>query len=106
MNWMILFVAGLFEIGWAIGLKYTEGFTKFWPTVATVLSMIISLGLLGIAMKSLPVGTAYAVWVGVGAVGTAILGIILLGEASNPMRLLSLLLIIAGIIGLKLASPA
>jgi quaternary ammonium compound-resistance protein SugE len=106
MSWMILFVAGLFEIGWAIGLKYTEGFTKFWPTVATVLSMIISLGLLGIAMKSLPVGTAYAVWVGVGAVGTAILGIILLGEASNPMRLLSLLLIIAGIIGLKLASPA
>lgn len=106
MNWMILFVAGLFEIGWAIGLKYTEGFTKFWPTVATVLSMIISLGLLGIAMKSLPVGTAYAVWVGVGAVGTAILGIILLGEASNPMRLLSLLLIIVGIIGLKLASPA
>jgi quaternary ammonium compound-resistance protein SugE len=106
MNWMILCVAGLFEIGWAIGLKYTEGFTRFWPTVGTVLSMIISLGLLGIAMKSLPVGTAYAVWVGVGAVGTAILGMVLLGESANPMRLISLLLIIAGIIGLKLASPA
>ena len=106
MNWMILFVAGLFEIGWAVGLKYTEGFTRFWPTVGTALSMIISLGLLGMAMKSLPLGTAYAVWVGVGAVGTAILGIVLLGESANPMRLLSLLLIIAGIIGLKLASPA
>jgi quaternary ammonium compound-resistance protein SugE len=106
MNWFILAVAGLFEIGWAIGLKYTEGFTRFWPTVGTVLSMIISLGLLGIAMKSLPVGTAYATWVGVGAVGTAILGIILLGEPANPLRLVSLGLIVAGIVGLKLASPA
>lgn len=106
MNWFILVVAGLFEIGWAAGLKYTDGFTRLWPTVGTVLSMIISLGLLGIAMKSLPVGTAYAVWVGVGAVGTAILGIVLLGESANPMRLLSLSLIVAGIVGLKLATPA
>lgn len=105
MNWMILVTAGLFEIGWAIGLKYTDGFTKFWPTVGTVLAMIISLGLLGVAMKTLPVGTAYAVWVGVGAVGTAILGIILLGESANIARLLSLALIVMGIIGLKLATP-
>lgn len=106
MNWFILFVAGLFEIGWAVGLKHTEGFSRLWPTVGTVLSMIISLGLLGIAMKSLPVGTAYAVWVGVGAVGTAILGIVLLGESASLMRLLSLGLIIAGIVGLRLATPA
>ena len=104
MNWFILVVAGLFEICWAIGLKYTEGFTRLWPTVGTVLSMIMSIGLLGVAMKSLPVGTAYAVWVGVGAVGTAILGIVLLGESASPMRLLSLGLIVAGIIGLKLAA--
>jgi quaternary ammonium compound-resistance protein SugE len=106
MNWLILVLAGLFEIGWAIGLKYTDGFTRLWPTVGTVLAMVISLGLLGIAMKSLPVGTAYAVWVGVGAVGTAILGIVLLGEPANAGRLLSLALILAGIIGLKLATPA
>lgn len=106
MNWFILVIAGLFEIGWAIGLKYTEGFTRPWPTVGTVLSMVISLGLLGIAMKSLPVGTAYAVWVGVGAVGTAILGIVLMGESANPLRLVSLGFIVAGIVGLKLASPA
>jgi quaternary ammonium compound-resistance protein SugE len=106
MNWTILVVAGLFEIGWAIGLKYTEGFTRFWPTLGTVLAMLISIGLLGIAMKSLPVGTAYAVWVGVGAVGTAILGIVLLGEPANAGRLASLALIVAGIVGLKLATPA
>jgi len=105
MNWFILVVAGVFEIGWAVGLKYTEGFTRPWPTVATVISMIASLGLLGVAMKSLPVGTAYAVWVGVGAVGTAALGIVLLGEAASPGRILSLGLIVAGIVGLKLASP-
>ncbi|MCC8363656.1 quaternary ammonium compound efflux SMR transporter SugE [Lysobacter sp. A6] len=105
MPWIVLVLAGLFEIGWAIGLKYTDGFTKLWPTVGTLVSMVISLGLLGIAMKSLPVGTAYAVWVGVGAVGTAILGIVLLGEPSNAGRLVSLGLIIAGIVGLKLASP-
>src|SRR3546814_2915365 len=85
MNWLILVLAGLFEIGWAIGLKYTEGFTRLWPTVGTVLAMIISLGLLGIAMKSLPVGTAYAVWVGVGAVGTAILGIAI-GRAQSELQ--------------------
>jgi len=106
MNWIILVLAGIFEIGWAIGLKYTEGFTRLWPTVGTVLAMTISLGLLGIAMKSLSVGTAYAVWVGVGAVGTAILGIVLLGEPANAGRLLSLALIVAGIVGLKLATPA
>ena len=105
MSWMVLVLAGLFEIGWAIGLKYTDGFTKLWPTVGTVASMIVSLGLLGIAMKSLPVGTAYAVWVGVGAVGTAILGIVLLDEPANAGRMVSLGLIVAGIIGLKLASP-
>ncbi|GAB1408089.1 quaternary ammonium compound efflux SMR transporter SugE [Thermomonas brevis] len=105
MNWTILLLAGLFEIGWAIGLKYTEGFTKLWPTLGTVASMVVSLGLLGIAMKGLPVGTAYAVWVGVGAVGTAILGIVLLGEPANPGRMISLALIVAGIVGLKLSSP-
>ena len=104
MPWLILVLAGLFEIGWAIGLKYTDGFTKPWPTVGTVASMIVSLGLLGLAMKSLPVGTAYAVWVGVGAVGTAILGIVLLGEPANAGRMVSLALIVAGIVGLKLAS--
>ena len=106
MPWIILLLAGVFEIGWAIGLKYTEGFTRPWPTLGTVAAMAISLGLLGVAMKSLPVGTAYAVWVGVGAVGTAILGIVLLGEPANPGRLISLGLIVLGIIGLKLASPA
>ena len=97
MAWVTLVVAGLFEIGWAIGLKYTEGFTRVWPTVWTLLSMIASLWLLGIAMKSLPVGTAYSVWVGVGAVGTVILGIALLGEPANAPRLISVALIIAGI---------
>jgi quaternary ammonium compound-resistance protein SugE len=105
MSWLILVLAGLFEIGWAIGLKYTDGFTRLWPTIGTVASMVVSLGLLGVAMKSLPVGTAYAVWVGVGAVGTAILGIVLLGEPANAGRMVSLGLIVAGIIGLKLASP-
>lgn len=106
MNWLILVLAGLFEIAWAIGLKYTDGFTRLWPTLGTVGAMVISVGLLGLAMKSLPVGTAYAVWVGVGAVGTAILGIVLFDESANCGRIISLLLIIAGIIGLKLATPA
>ena len=106
MAWMILFLAGLFETGWAIGLKYTEGFTRLWPTVWTVFAMIVSLWLLGIAVKTLPVGTAYSVWVGVGAVGTVALGIALLDEPANAARLISVGLIIAGIIGLKLASPA
>ncbi len=104
MSWLILVLAGLLEIGWAIGLKYTEGFTRLWPTLGTAAAMVVSLFLLGIAMKSLPVGTAYAIWVGVGAVGTAILGMVLFGEPANPGRLLSLGLIVAGIIGLRLAS--
>lgn len=106
MAWLILTIAGVFEVGWAIGLKYTEGFTRLWPTVGTVLSMIISLWLLGVAMKSLPVGTAYSVWVGVGSVGTVTLGIVLLGEPVNAARLISVALIIGGIVGLKLATPA
>lgn len=106
MSWILLTIAGLFEVGWAIGLKYTEGFSRLWPSVWTLLAMIISFWLLGVAMKTLPVGTAYAVWVGVGAVGTAILGIVLLGESANPARLISLGLIVAGIIGLKLATPS
>jgi quaternary ammonium compound-resistance protein SugE len=106
MPWIILVLAGLFEVGWAIGLKYTDGFTRFWPTLGTVAAMIISVGLLGLAMKSLPVGTSYAVWVGVGTVGTAALGILLLGESANAGRLVSLGFIVAGIVGLKLATPA
>ena len=106
MAWIILFVAGLLETGWAIGLKYTEGFTRLWPTLWTIFAMIISLWLLGIAVNRLPVGTAYSVWVGVGAVGTVVLGITLLGEPANVARLISVGLIIAGIIGLKLATPA
>lgn len=105
MAWLILVLAGLFEIGWAIGLKFSEGFTRFWPSVWTVVAMAISLWLLGIAMKSLPLGTAYSVWVGVGSVGTVILGIVLLGEPANLTRLMSVALIITGIIGLKLATP-
>jgi quaternary ammonium compound-resistance protein SugE len=106
MAWAILIVAGLFEIGWAIGLKYTEGFTRPWPTVGTAAAMVISVTLLGVAMKTLPVGTSYAVWVGVGAIGTAILGIALLGESANAGRLFSLALIVAGIVGLKLSTTA
>lgn len=106
MGWLLLVLAGLFEVGWAIGLKYTEGFTRFWPSVGTGLAMVISVVLLGVAMKSLPVGTSYAVWVGVGAVGTAILGMVLFGEPATATRLASLGLIVAGIIGLKLATPA
>lgn len=106
MAWFYLVLAGLFEVGWAIGLKYTDGFTRLWPTLGTIAAMVISLGLLGVAMKSLPVGTSYAVWVGVGAIGTAILGIVLLGESANLGRLASLGLIVAGIIGLKVSSGA
>jgi len=105
MAWAALVLAGIFEIAWAIGLKYTDGFTRAWPTVGTIAAMAISLGLLGVAVKTIPVGTAYAVWVGVGAVGTAILGMILLGEAANAGRLASLGLVVLGIIGLKLTTP-
>jgi quaternary ammonium compound-resistance protein SugE len=104
MAWTYLFFAGLFEIGWAIGLKYTHGFTRLVPTVLTVASMIVSLGLLGLALKSLPVGTAYAVWTGIGTVGTALLGIALLGEPATVLRLACIGLIVAGIIGLKLVA--
>lgn len=106
MAWVILIVAGLFEVGWAVGLKYTEGFTRLWPSVWTVAAMVVSLWLLAVAMKSLPLGTAYGVWVGVGAVGTVILGILLFGEPANALRLGSIALIVAGIVGLKLATPA
>lgn len=103
MPWILLVLAGLFEVGWAIGLKYTEGFTRLWPTVGTVAAMTISVGLLGLAMKSLPIGTAYAIWVGVGAVGTVILGVVLFNEPVNALRVASVALIVAGLIGLKLA---
>jgi quaternary ammonium compound-resistance protein SugE len=105
MTWLILVIAGLFETAWAIGLKYTDGFSRFWPSFWTIVAMVISVWLLGISVKTLPVGTAYAIWVGIGAVGTVILGIWLFNEPVSPLRIISLLLIIAGIIGLKLASP-
>jgi quaternary ammonium compound-resistance protein SugE len=104
MAWLLLIIAGLLEVGWAIGLKYTEGFTRPGPSVFTIASMVVSVVLLGVAMKSLPVGTSYAVWVGVGAVGTAILGMVLFSEPATAGRLASLGLIVAGIVGLKLAS--
>ncbi|HEV2611851.1 MAG TPA: quaternary ammonium compound efflux SMR transporter SugE [Noviherbaspirillum sp.] len=106
MAWIILFIAGLFEIGWAVGLKYTEGFTRLWPSVGTALSMILSVGLLGLAMKTLPIGTAYAVWTGIGAIGTVTLGIFLFGDSASTARLLCVGLILAGIVGLKLVEPA
>ena len=103
MSWIILFFAGLFEVGWAVGLKYTDGFTRPLPTVLTVSAMVISLGLLGLAMKQLPLGTAYAIWTGVGAVGTVIAGIILFGESMSAMRVISVGLIVCGLLGLKLS---
>jgi quaternary ammonium compound-resistance protein SugE len=102
MAWLVLFVAGLFEIGWAIGLKYTEGFSRLWPSVWTILAMALSMVLLGYALKSLPIGTAYAVWTGIGAFGTAVLGIVLFGEPATAARLISIGLIVSGIVGLKL----
>jgi len=104
MAWTLLIIAGLFEVGWAIGLKYTEGFTRLWPSVWTAAAMVISVVLLGIALKTIPVGTGYAVWTGVGAVGTAILGIILLGDPATWPRLACIALIVSGIVGLKLVS--
>jgi len=106
MSWIILFFAGLFEVGWAVGLKYTDGFTRPLPTVLTVAAMAISLGLLGLAMKELPLGTAYAIWTGVGAVGTVIAGIILFGESMALVRLASVALIISGLVGLKVSAEA
>ena len=104
MAWVVLLIAGLFEIGWAVGLKYTDGFTRVVPTVATLASMALSVGLLGLALKSLPLGTAYAVWTGIGAIGTVLFGLIVLGEALTVARMASIGLIVAGIIGLKLAT--
>lgn len=104
MSWIILFCAGLFEVGWAVGLKYTDGFTRPLPTALTVAAMAISLGLLGLAMKELPLGTAYAIWTGVGAVGTVIAGIILFGESMALIRLASVALIVTGLIGLKISA--
>jgi quaternary ammonium compound-resistance protein SugE len=104
MHWIILFIAGLFEIAWAIGLKYTEGFSKFWPSVFTIVCMVVSMGLLAYAVKYLPVGTAYAIWTGIGAVGTAMLGIILFHESKEIIRVFFILLIVIGIVGLKLFS--
>ncbi len=103
MAWIILFVAGLLEIGWAVGLKYTEGFTRLWPTLGTAASLIASMGLLGVALRTLPLGTAYAVWTGIGTVGTAVLGIILFREPATAMRLVCIALIVSGILGLRLA---
>jgi quaternary ammonium compound-resistance protein SugE len=105
MAWVVLFVAGVLEIGWAVGLKYTAGFTRLWPTVATVASMAASLALLGVAVRSLPLGTAYAVWTGIGTVGTAALGMVLFREPTTVLRLACIGLIVAGIVGLKLAAP-
>ncbi|RFD29291.1 QacE family quaternary ammonium compound efflux SMR transporter [Pseudomonas sp. GL93] len=104
MSWIILFFAGLFEVGWAVGLKYTDGFSKPLPTALTIAAMAVSLGLLGLAMKELPLGTAYAIWTGVGAVGTVIAGIILFGESMALFRLASVALIICGLIGLKVST--
>ncbi len=106
MAWLYLAVAGLMEVAWAIGLKYTEGFTRPWPTIGTVAAMVISIVLLGLALRELPVGTAYAVWTGIGAVGVALLGIVLFGESASAARLASIGLIVAGIVGLKLVTPA
>jgi quaternary ammonium compound-resistance protein SugE len=104
MNWIILLIAGFFEIAWAIGLKYTEGFTKFLPSVFTIVCMIISMGLLAYSVKHLPVGTAYAIWTGIGAVGTAVLGMILFNESKELVRIFFIFLIVAGIVGLKIFS--
>ena len=104
MAWLLLLIAGLLEVGWAVGLKYTEGFTRLVPSVLTLLCMAASVGMLGLALKTLPMGTAYAVWTGIGAVGTAILGIVLFGDPAGVARIACIGLIVAGIVGLKLAT--
>lgn len=101
MSWTLLLIAGLMEVGWAIGLKYTQGFSRLWPSVATLTSMVISVILLGIAMKTLPAGTSYAVWTGIGTVGTAVLGMVLLGESTSVPKIACVLLILCGVAGLK-----
>ena len=105
MAWIYLLIAGLLEVAWAIGLKYTDGFTRFWPSAWTLVAMALSVAFLGLALRNLPVGTGYAVWVGIGAVGTAVLGMILFDESRDPLRLLCLGLIVAGVVGLKLVTP-
>jgi quaternary ammonium compound-resistance protein SugE len=104
MSWFLLFLAGLFEIGWAVGLRYSDGWTRLWPSLATLAAMAVSFGLLSLALRVLPLGTAYAVWTGIGAVGTAVVGILLLGESTSPLRLVSIALIVLGLLGLKFAS--
>jgi quaternary ammonium compound-resistance protein SugE len=106
MAWTLLIAAGILEIGWAIGLKYTEGFTRLWPSVWTIAAMIVSMYMLALAARTLPIGTAYAVWVGIGAAGALILGIVLLGEPRSLARIACVGLIVAGVIGLKLVDPA
>ena len=104
MAWLILIVAGLFEVAWAVGLKYTEGFTRFVPSIATAAAIVVSMGLLGLSLRTLPLGTAYAVWTGIGTIGTAILGIVLFREPATAARLFCIVLIVAGIAGLKLTA--
>ena len=105
MAWTLLFLAGICEIGWAVGLKYTNGFSRLWPSVCTLVLMVISVVLLALALKEIPVGTGYAVWTGIGAIGTAILGMILFGESRDALRIGCILLIVAGVIGLKIVTP-
>ncbi len=103
--WLLLFFAGLAEIGWVVGLKYSDGFSKFWPSALTLAAMGASMLALGLAVRALPIGTAYAVWTGIGAVGAAIAGLLLFGESASPMRLFCIALIVAGVVGLKLSTP-
>ena len=105
MAWLILVTAGLFEIGWAVGLKFADGFNRLWPSVGTVVAMAASVILLGLALRSLPLGTAYAIWTGIGTIGTAVCGIILFQESADPLRLICIGMIAAGIVGLKLVTP-
>lgn len=105
MAWVVLVIAGLFEVGWAVGLKYAEGFTRLWPSLGTAVALVLSMALLGVALRTLPLGTAYAVWTGIGTVGTAILGIVLFREPATAARLACIALIVAGIAGLKVLSP-
>ena len=106
MSWAYLVIAGLLEVAWAVGLKYTAGFTKLWPSVFTLTTMAGSVGMLGLALRSLPLGTAYAIWTGIGTVGTAVFGMMMLNEPAGALRLLSIGLIVTGIVGLKLLTPA
>jgi quaternary ammonium compound-resistance protein SugE len=103
--WLALFAAGLLEIAWALGLKYSDGLTRFWPTAATVVAIVLSFGLMALALRSLPFGTAYAVWTGIGATGSIVVGMLIYSESTDPVRILCLTLIVAGMVGLKLNSP-